>query len=81
VKSKPAYGFFKSQEKPNQTKSLETFVKCLWFSKRKLFGKEIHTLGYGFKKTIEIYSLAYGFLFFVIPISGICTLAWCAMSA
>jgi hypothetical protein len=25
----PAFGFKKSQEKPNQTKSLETFVKCL----------------------------------------------------
>ncbi len=30
----PAYGFLKSQEKPNQTKSLKTFVKCLWIPKK-----------------------------------------------
>ncbi len=28
--------FKKTQEKPNQSKSLETFVKCLWFPKNKL---------------------------------------------
>jgi hypothetical protein len=35
------------------------------------FQKENHTLGYEFNlKTIEIYSLASGFLFFVISISA-----------
>jgi hypothetical protein len=33
------------------------------------FQKESHTLGYGFKNLLKIYSLAYGFLFFVISIS------------
>ncbi len=32
--------------------------------------KTIGTLGYGFKNLQKIYSLAYGFLFFVISISG-----------
>jgi hypothetical protein len=35
VKSIPAYGFKQSQEKPNQSKSLEAFVKCVWFPKKK----------------------------------------------
>jgi hypothetical protein len=32
--------------------------------------KKIHRLGCGFKNLSKIYRLAYGFLFFVIPISG-----------
>jgi hypothetical protein len=35
-KSKEAHGFLRFQEKPNQTKSFETFVKYLCFLKRKL---------------------------------------------
>jgi hypothetical protein len=33
-KSIPAYELKKSQEKDQQTKSLETFAKCSWFLKR-----------------------------------------------
>ncbi len=32
--------------------------------------KKIHRLEYGLKNLYEIYRLAYGFLFFVIPIFG-----------
>ncbi len=34
------------------------------------FKKENHTLWYGFKSRCKIYSLPYGFLFFVISISA-----------
>ncbi len=33
--------------------------------------KKIHRLGYRFKNLQKIYRLAYGFLFFMIPISGV----------
>ncbi len=45
----------------------------LWYKNANVcdFQKENHTLGYGFKNLYKIYSLAsYGFLFFVISISG-----------
>ncbi len=40
------------------------------FKKKTDIQKENQTLGYGFENLQKIYSLAYGFLFFVISISG-----------
>jgi hypothetical protein len=43
---------------------------CDFLKESKDFGKEIQRRGYGFKDVWKIYSLAYGFSFFVISISG-----------
>jgi hypothetical protein len=51
---------FKISRKNPQTKSLKTFDKCLF----------VISKGYGLKNLQKIYSLANGFLFFVIFISG-----------
>jgi hypothetical protein len=53
----------KISRKNPQTKSLKAFAKCFEFQ------KENRTLEYGFKNLYKIYSLADGFLFFVISIS------------
>jgi hypothetical protein len=56
--------FLNLKKKNSLTKRLKTFAKCCDFQ------KENHTLGYGYKNLQKIFSLAYGFLFFVISISG-----------
>ncbi len=68
-KSIPAYGFKKSQAKNLQPKVWVLLASVCDFQ------KENHTLGYGFKNLSKIYSLAYGFLFFVISIPGLQELA------
>ncbi len=54
-----AYGFKKSQD----------FCQMLVISKQesRTLRKKSIRLGYGFKNLYKIYSLTYGFLFFVIP--------------
>jgi hypothetical protein len=60
----PAYGFLKILSKKSAKPKVSTLLPNVCD-----FQKENHTLGYGFKNLKKIYSLAYGFFFFVISIS------------
>ncbi len=68
-KSIQANGYLKSQEKPKVLRLLSYVYN---FKKESQdCGKENHIQGYEFKNLQKIFSLAHGFFFFVVSISGI----------